>query len=529
MVGGAALAACVSEAPPATTDDGGVDEAGVGAEGGGDGGGGTDGGGVDAQAKPGTLLWSYVVDIDGSLLVRVATSDTGDVCFVSSASGLSPIKVAGQSYAFPNGLAVGKLSSNGTLAWLKVYNVAVASDSIDIAVAPDGDVWLLGGGLDTGAHQDWNGTPVAKISKAGRGDIFWTHLSGVDGSFKSAYQISTPSSGGIDRSGFTGLGQTVRLARAGNQLVGAFGHHGPVQLPSAGGDIPVSSGTGEAVTVFRADPTNGQTGFHDTYTGGVDGLSPGAITVLPDGNAAVAINIYGSKNQTVTNSQGGVSVTRTGAGTSSYFFAARYTSANTASLLGAYNQDGDSPDAGFGAGIKIARADSIAMDGTGRTEIGGWFTGANVPMDGTLFQDDGDGDSFIMSVSGSGAVVDHPDFATTGYDNASVAAYVPNGQLVVGSLYGGTVSRLNATPSGEQNNAGLAQFSLYADGGIAWNAGFLIGIGETNDVAPAIAVHAATGNTAFAHIFRGQINFGTGLTDVPNGGGYGVVILDRAP
>lgn len=536
--------ACLGD-PPANeggaTDGGATSEAGDGGSSGDGSGSGSDGSVEAGKPDPtGTLRWVLTMDVPGQPDVRLAYDDSGDVIFATGVSGgASSFNLNGQSYAFASGLAVGKIAPNGSLAWLKVYQVTVDFNALDIAATSTGDVWILGGLIDSGSVQNWNGTPIAKATPSKLGDIFWANLSGSDGSFKSVFQMSTSSAnGGIDHSGFNYELQSMRLARVGNQLVGAIGHHGPIVLPSSGSPINVNSGTGEAVTVFRADPVTGAVTSHDVYTGTALGLTPGAITVRPDKTMAVAINVASSQGQTITNAaanggRGGISFSQTGPGTGtnpsdaySWFLVTAYSSTDGVALAQPFNSGGDNTT----GHVNLTEASSVSLNSTGNVEVGGHFIGTAVQMNDVTFTELASSeDSFMMTLSPTGSVIANPTIATTGTDGFASALFDRWDDLAATSVYGGTIAMLRSAPSASESAVGVSQFKILGDGGVSWNFGVITNEEFNPSGMSAVAVDPVGGDVAVGGHFTGATNFGNGIQSVPNGGIEGLFVIGRSP
>ena len=543
-----AFGACVSSLPDgAGSSDGGDtgDAAGDGGAGG-DGSSNADGAAEAGRPTPtGKLQWVFTMDVPSVPNVRLAYDDSGNVIFADAVSGggSSSITVNGESHPIKGGLAVGKITPAGSLAWLKVYEVTVDIDALDVAATSSGDIWILAGLIDAGGAfppvQDWGSGAITKASPAGTGDIVWANLSGMDGSFKSAFQMAVPGSGGIDQSDLNYMNQTMRLARVGGQLVGAIGHHGPIVLPGGGSNINVNSGTGEAVTVFRADPVTGVVSSHDVFTGTAAGVTPGAVTVRADKSMAVTVNVASKQGQTVTNAsgtggRGGISVSQTGLGddtasnpdSHSWFLLTVYSPTDGVSLAQPFNNDGDNS----APPVDIVEPSSVSIDSKGNIEVSGRFTGSAVKMNNVTFAALApSNDSFMTTISPTGMVTAQPIIATTNTDGFGNALYDPWDDIAATSVYGGIVNILRSTPSASESNCGVSQFKMLGDGGTSWNFGAFSNNSTDSERRSAIAVDSIGGNVAVGGFYTGTTDLGKGAQGIPHGGTVGLFIIGRSP
>ena len=540
-----AFGACVDSIPAAdgAGSDGGASEAGDGGAGG-DGSSVTDGATDGGRPTPtGTLRWLFTMDVPSTPNVRLAYDDSGDVIFADAVSGggSSSITVNGQVYSIKGGLAVGKITPDGTLAWLKVYEVTVDIDGLDVAATSTGDIWILAGLLDAGglvpAVQNWGAGAISKASPSGYGDIVWANLNGSDGTFKSAFQMT--GSGGFDHSPPNYMNQTMRLARVGDQLVGAIGHHGAIVLPGPSGDINVSSGSNEAVTVFRANPLTGIVTSHDVFTGTAVGLTPGGVTVRADKTMAVTLNVASSQGQTVTNATGtggigGINVSQTGPGddttsppnSHSWFLLTVYSPTDVIALAQPFNHGGDNS----APPVDVVESSALSMSSTGEIEVSGRFIGSNVLMNNVTFASLAPSDdSFVATISPTGSVVAHPVVATSNTDGFANALFDPWDDIAATSVYGGTINILRTAETASESNTGVSQFKLLGDGGVSWNFGAFTNNSSGVETTSAIAVDSLGGNVSVGGYYTGTTDLGKGPQPVPHSGAQGLFILGRSP
>ena len=517
-----AFGACVDSVPAADgagSDGGASDDAS-------EGGAGADGGISDGSAEAGrptptgAVRWVYTVDV-ASVNIHLAYDDSGNVFFAVADSGTGTVN--GVATGGPT-TVVGKINSDGSPGWVQDYDVPTAIYGLDIATDPNGDVWILGASNGT---QKWSTGNVSHVSNDY--DLYFAHIDGTTGNVKSVYPITTPTATGGLVFGSTNTDQSVHLSRAGNQLVGAFGHNGTVQLPGPAGNISVT-GSGQTVTVFRADPLTGITSMHDSFQGTASSYSPGGISVRQDGSMAVVIDVHGAHDNTITNTLGGVTFTQTSNGTVSWMTVVSYTPTNSIAFSAALNNDSVLDDAGVAYGT--AYGNSAALDSAGNVIVGGNFNDPIKLANVTQRYLGGVADAFVAKVMPNGSVAWSPILGSPDDENGAAVAVDPWDDVATTLYSGGTINILKTTGGGTHLDESADQFKILSDGGISWNVGINNGVSvqNANDPTPvAVAIDPRNGNIAFGGYFKGSVNLGEGSVSPPHGSAGAAYVIQRAP
>ncbi|ACS33301.1 PEGA domain-containing protein [Thermococcus gammatolerans] len=203
----------------------------------------------------------------------VAIADNGDVI------------VAGYTYSFGAGgkdVWVLRLDENGNVKWQKTYGGKYDDGASAVAIAPNGDIILVGytKSFGAGGYDVW----VLRLDE--NGNVKWQKTYGGS-NWDEAHAVAIADNGDII---VTGSPFTIRLDANGN-VIWTKDVGGNAVAIADNGDIIVAGSYGDDVWVLRLDE-NGNVKWQKTY-GGSNWDEAHAVAIADNGDIIVAGRTYG--------------------------------------------------------------------------------------------------------------------------------------------------------------------------------------------------------------------------------------------